>query len=824
MSEARAPGGALLDDALRQDLEQLEPGFAALTCSPGQEAGIARSVAALFQGAAVVAPDQLAGAPATPTLVLAGAPSDADLPTLNGRRDLLTAHGLRIVLVLDGAGRQRLSALAGDLCSVLQVDATVPYLPQPVNPEPALAAWWAWLRERYGRLDLRGFSRGEADEPGWEVLDVYEGLRAARTVTRQGVAYVHEAGPLDPPGGLHRVLLGHPGAGKTFFLRWLSLAHDRRAALLGPAGELPVLSSLSTYARLSPRADLFEHLRDQLLARGLQVGHLLQPLAEQGRVCFLLDGLDEGGDLSTRQRLVAQVVALQRRFPTCAFVLTSRVTGYDQAPLPWPALTLQPLDDGQVRAFLERWCGLAAARRTGAVEQGRAEGRALAEQILASPPLAALARSPLLLTVMATVHGAGQRLPDHRVELYDHLTRILVERWNRHRALQDQGRAPPVRLSDAVRLLGPLALEVIARGQAGAIPEDLLRASLQRSARAGGAPVLGDVDQALGLFRDELGLLVEQGPGTWAFLHMTLAEYLAAWELARGEGLEQRVADPTRAFLAPWREVLLLAAGVLGVLRAEDARLDRVVEALVRGARTRAGRASAVVPAVLAGLLADDPALSAPAAALLVEELVPRWWFQRFGSRVRAEAVAQEAARSLGPRVLAGRHGPALRQALDHHLARDATAAQRRALGRAGPVTVGLVIELLRHARLDPSPLLLAMLSAGGREREAARLAWTVEGHVEEDGALRLWVPTLLDRGLCAAEPRLLLHVQTYERRRGAQVFRARAVQVARAALLPAGEREGFEVELRGRLAPPPAGYERPAQWVLARASLPPTG
>lgn len=116
------------------------------------------------------------------------------------------------------------------------------------------------------------------------------------------------------------------------------------------------------------------------------------------------------------------------------------------------------------------------------------------------------------------------------------------------------------------------------------------------------------------------------------------------------------------------------------------------------------------------------------------------------------------------------------------------------------------------------------MLAEPGPQREAARLAWSLEGHVAADGALRLWVPLALDQGLRAAEPRLLLHVQTYERRPGAEVFRARAVQVARAELTATGSRDGVEVELAGALPAAAPGYERPAQWVLARASLPPGG
>ncbi|MEZ4306702.1 MAG: hypothetical protein R3F14_01455 [Polyangiaceae bacterium] len=112
------------------------------------------------------------------------------------------------------------------------------------------------------------------------------------------------------------------------------------------------------------------------------------------------------------------------------------------------------------------------------------------------------------------------------------------------------------------------------------------------------------------LFRDTLGILVEVAPGFFAFAHQTLAEYFAAWELVRSDGLEKLVSRPVKLFDARYREVLLLALGVLGLLRGDDQRLASIIEMIARAADAWEGRPpGGQVPALLAGLLRDDPNL-----------------------------------------------------------------------------------------------------------------------------------------------------------------------------------------------------------------------
>jgi hypothetical protein len=228
------------------------------------------------------------------------------------------------------------------------------------------------------------------------------------------------------------------------------------------------------------------------------------------------------------------------------------------------------------------------------------------------------------------VHRAGVRLPEHRVDLYDHATRVLVERWNRVRSeeVTDEP-APPLTSADAVRLLGPPALGMVRSGVHATIDLRTLKEELAKVLEKGQLRGLATVDEAIRLFRESIGILVEQAPGVFAFLHYTLAEFFAALELVRTGELEKVAADPREAFRPEMREVMLLGSGVLGVLRAEDGRVATMIENVVASAGKVTNPASEM-PFLILGLLADDPALTEGQKDALVDALIPKFWFDRW--------------------------------------------------------------------------------------------------------------------------------------------------------------------------------------------------
>lgn len=594
---------------------------------------------------------------------------DASLRALNARRDRLSERGIW-VLVVTRADLLPLQRQAMDIFSVLRGIAELPLIPRHLDAAAeadALVQLGKHYRDRFGRLDLRGFVRAENEDASFPIEDIFEPLEAEQS----SIAFdriMNANAPMPVSGSLPAliqatrgpvVLVGGPGAGKSFFLRWWLLqatsGTGRSSDGIEPA--VAVLVSLAA-VRLAPGPiGLDEYASEALLAEGLAAGHLLDRAAREGRAVFLLDGLDEAGDLAGRALALDAIAALAKKYPQARIVVTTRPSGRDDLEdderLAATIYSIAPLSARGIAALLTRWCELYERHREGteaAAARGRATGEALARDVLASPSVRALATSPLLATVIAIVHRAGVRLPDRRVELYDHILRILVERWNQVRT-RDVAGAIPLRLPDAIRLLGPVALEMIEHDREGAIEEATLHDMLARALAAGNVRGLESAAVAIDLFRRSLGLLVERAPGVYGFLHQTLVEFLAAHELIRTGRFVTLAKNARTAFKSEWREVILLGAGILGVLQADDERLSATVRALVMAAQGKQGRPSVGVPRLLADLLADDPALMHRDALVLIDELVPKWWFDRRYTETQTYAVLDDASFGLASQL-----------------------------------------------------------------------------------------------------------------------------------------------------------------------------
>jgi len=250
------------------------------------------------------------------------------------------------------------------------------------------------------------------------------------------------------------VLLGQPGSGKSTFARYLSLALAEsllgaEAALLSV--QLPDWSGPVLLPVMVPLGRLVAGLRgdgaDDVAAsvqafiatnRDLQRygPALLRELQQEGGL-VIFDGLDE---VPGARR--AQVKAALNRFAAvytqCRVMVTCRTHSYQRDEgwqLAWPVYELAPFSDAKISAFIGGWYGALGRRDPG--REGSYQQKATTLQAALAPNdprgLLELARTPLLLTVMAIVH-AHKELPGSRVAVYRECVELLLLRWQKSRA------------------------------------------------------------------------------------------------------------------------------------------------------------------------------------------------------------------------------------------------------------------------------------------------------------------------------------------------------------------------------------------------------
>jgi formylglycine-generating enzyme required for sulfatase activity len=326
--------------------------------------------------------------------------------------------------------------------------------------------------------------------------------------------------------GLRRsVVVGDPGGGKSWLLRWyvrqlaqkaLDAVRDRRVRL--DQIELPVLVRLRDVAsELDGRRSLVEVLKqhvqkraDTAAARGLggtSRSHLLAVARtfndwvdrcfETGRVCLLLDGWDEVSD--DQRAIVARAIGrrgagqvggpdpLLVRYGQVRLCLTTRGAAFDPRTVPLPPgepydeLQLLAFDHAARDAFMAAWFTPPTAEQLARVgfdpnevekvldEIKRAlpaRHEALTAALGASHALAELVRNPLMLTLacrLAEEAPDPATLPNTRVEFYDGCVRGLLGDWPE----PDKGAPPsdPGQVQERLDVLAPVAKQMFAAGK-----------------------------------------------------------------------------------------------------------------------------------------------------------------------------------------------------------------------------------------------------------------------------------------------------------------------------------------------------------------------
>ena len=205
--------------------------------------------------------------------------------------------------------------------------------------------------------------------------------------------------------------------------------------------------------------------------------------------------------------------------------------------------------------------------------------------------MANLASNPLLLTILALIKRQGVSLPNRRVELYELYLKTLISAWSKARALDRRPVGPPLDYLQTIAVLGPLALWLREENPtAGLVPEERLIDWLTEFFKGEDwglkqGEAMKQAREFLDSVRRYSNLLLERGQGRYGFIHLTFEEALAARGLVQMGQLKlddslavirQRLTDPG------WRETIMLAVGVWGLVREQPRVAGEVVRAMLK--------------------------------------------------------------------------------------------------------------------------------------------------------------------------------------------------------------------------------------------------
>ncbi|HSH05363.1 MAG TPA: SUMF1/EgtB/PvdO family nonheme iron enzyme [Anaerolineae bacterium] len=481
-----------------------------------------------------------------------------------------------------------------------------------------------WVERRYGRLDLRGLRPKEQGPARLTLDDVYVSLRARmRGLEKErGEGLGREEGEMVRVGeeeidmdrllglGPRLVIVGGPGSGKTTFLQLIgmSLARALRTgeegavrAQLGLEGALPLpifvsLSEFNWYQKNVGRQGAREGTLASFISYTLREAALGLPdnfferLLVEGHSCILLlDGLDEVANERERKLVRAAVEKLADNDGIRQMVVTSRTQAYQGGTVLGGAFELvevQPMEQEQVEALVERWCMAVYDEEGGRGGEIQNLKEAIERLELGRKRRgeARLITTPLLVTIVAIVHYDRRRLPDERAELYMRAVDVLLNESNRPTteamlALADLGGSG----KDKRQWLAYLAYEMMSAGEEAGrtVTETQLRAWLlpEMEKYWGVKEAPAKLDAFVAAMRVR-GSLLSERDGVYQFTHLSFQEFLCAYYLAETVRVEEEI----NAILwgqegwvsSWWRETLLLLVGYLG-LNSEKKALDLVL-------------------------------------------------------------------------------------------------------------------------------------------------------------------------------------------------------------------------------------------------------
>ena len=343
------------------------------------------------------------------------------------------------------------------------------------------------------------------------------------------------------------MVLGKPGSGKSTFLRHLAVGCAKGDFLVD---YIPYLLEL----RDVDEADfsLFQHIHEEF---ELNEEEQTKQLLRQGKVLFLLDGLDEVPSVF-QQKVQNELRRLAKKYDKNRFVLTCRTQTTEYIPEQFSPIEVADFESEQVESFALNWFTAIAETP----EAGEALKGHFMEKLSEHPQTAELAVTPVLLSLTCWIFEDSKSLPEKRSDLYREGLDLLLRQWDDKRGISRETKSEIYRqltLDARKQLLSNLAVRKFEQAENFVLFEEIeiceyISEHLQITVEESKTVLVSIAEQH--------GILVERAHGIWSFSHLTFQEYLVARSFCDGTDLQPLMMHITDY---RWREVFLLSSEML---------------------------------------------------------------------------------------------------------------------------------------------------------------------------------------------------------------------------------------------------------------------
>ncbi|MCU0287967.1 MAG: SUMF1/EgtB/PvdO family nonheme iron enzyme, partial [Acidobacteria bacterium] len=342
------------------------------------------------------------------------------------------------------------------------------------------------------------------------------------------------------------VLIGDPGSGKTTLLQYYAInCLEGKHRDLG-FREKEILPLYFPLRELKFTNDIPQSLQDNLASwsglmhQKISAGEF-QTWLEGNNALVLLDGLDEISDCDKRKQVCQWVKHALVNFERAHFVLTSRPTGMRklegiELECDYQRADILDFSLEQQERFLKQWFNTLYLKKlspAAAEEQKINMEKKAADRVQKiidylnredNKSIRQLARSPIMLQIMAILWEDRDYLPRGRCQLYDISLNYLLEFRDDKKGLKKH----LLPAEDVRSVLAPSALSMLESKNEYILKRELhdqVQVLLRKMEKSPDARHLCEN------LRDRSGLIADYGTDHYIFRHKSFVEFLAAVQL-----------------------------------------------------------------------------------------------------------------------------------------------------------------------------------------------------------------------------------------------------------------------------------------------------
>lgn len=354
------------------------------------------------------------------------------------------------------------------------------------------------------------------------------------------------------------IVLGKPGAGKTTYLRYLTLMMFQPHSQIEQR-KLPIFVTLREWA--DKKTPLLDFIIEQFNICSFEEARpFVERVLTAGNCIVLFDGLDEVSQEANQSSIIQQIKDFSDKYADNQFVISCRVAAYNRWFDRFTDVEMADFNEEQIEKFILNW--FHAELKT---------GQECWQKLQNSPQLKELASVPLLLTLLCIAYNRSNNFPSNRANLYEEAIDALLRDWDASRRITRDEVYKQLGITRKKSMFARIASGTFMENMYF-IPESILTKQIERYIEhlPGFKPEELDVESEVVLKSIEAqhGIFVERAKKVHSFAHLTFQEYFTAKYIldnAKNEVVPINFEKLVNNHLheTRWREVFLLVVGMV---------------------------------------------------------------------------------------------------------------------------------------------------------------------------------------------------------------------------------------------------------------------